>query len=172
VIARGIKTFVEVGCALAKVRDSRLYRERYWNFADYCERRWKMSRQRGYELIEAAAVVKALPANLSGIPVNSEKALALAKFPPAERAPVLAQAAEAAATAGRKLTARDIREAAPKKLSANCGQKSPAPAEPTALSLATPAIEEIRRIPAEAINEKAALHLILTRVQERLSADQ
>lgn len=64
VIKRGLTTFVEVGEALAEIRDSRLYRVRHATFEDYCRERWQLSRPRAYELIGAAAVVE----NLSGMP--------------------------------------------------------------------------------------------------------
>lgn len=56
VIARGLQTFVEVGAALLEIRESRLYRETHASFGAYLEDRWQMSRQRGYQLIDAAEV--------------------------------------------------------------------------------------------------------------------
>jgi hypothetical protein len=172
VIRRGLKTFVEVGVALAEVRDSRLYRERYWNFADYCDRRWKLSRPRAYQLIDEAQTVKALPSPLSKILDNSEKARAVAALPAADRVPVLKLAAATAAAEGRNLTARDIREAAePADLSAMADKSAPAAATPfpLSLSLAQPALEIIRRLSPANQNEKAALEHILKEVQQRLS---
>lgn len=55
-IARGLETFVEVGAALAAIRDGRLYRAEYGTFEEYCERRWNLSRIHAYRFIEAAAV--------------------------------------------------------------------------------------------------------------------
>jgi phage N-6-adenine-methyltransferase len=56
VIARGLKTFVEVGEALRAIRDDRLYRQGYATFEDYCRERWGINRSYSYELIEAAQV--------------------------------------------------------------------------------------------------------------------
>jgi hypothetical protein len=39
-IARGKKTFVEVGLALAEIRDLRLYRREYSGFQEYCQKKW------------------------------------------------------------------------------------------------------------------------------------
>jgi hypothetical protein len=64
VIERGLASFVEVGEALAEVRDSRLYRESHETFEAYCSERWGLSRSRSYELIDAAHLTSAL----SGIP--------------------------------------------------------------------------------------------------------
>lgn len=56
VIERGLATFVEVGFALVKIRDSRLYCQTHSTFESYCRERWGFSRQRGYQLIAAAEV--------------------------------------------------------------------------------------------------------------------
>jgi phage N-6-adenine-methyltransferase len=56
-IARGLNTFVEVGNALAEVRDGKLYRETYKTFEDYCRERWSLERRHAYRLMDAAAAV-------------------------------------------------------------------------------------------------------------------
>jgi hypothetical protein len=52
----GVQTFIDVGNALAEIRDSRLYRQTHARFADYLRERWDMSRAQGYRLIDAASV--------------------------------------------------------------------------------------------------------------------
>jgi VRR-NUC domain len=54
IIERGVQTFVEVGEALMEIRDSRLYKQTHSSFESYLRERWKMSRPRGYQLIDAA----------------------------------------------------------------------------------------------------------------------
>ena len=54
VIERGLGTFMEVGTALATIRDARLYRVKHATFEDYCRERWNLSRPRAYQLIDAA----------------------------------------------------------------------------------------------------------------------
>jgi hypothetical protein len=56
VIERGMAAFVEMGKALAEVRDSRLYELDFPMFEDYCRERWGVSRTRAYQLIDAARV--------------------------------------------------------------------------------------------------------------------
>ncbi len=56
IIERGLKTFVDVGQALLKVRDGRLYRK-YGTFEDYCRERWGMSQPRAYQMMYAAQTV-------------------------------------------------------------------------------------------------------------------
>lgn len=64
IIERGLHTFMEVGSALLRIRDDRLYRNEYRDFETYCQNRWSMSRPRAYELMGAADIV----GRLSGIP--------------------------------------------------------------------------------------------------------
>ena len=49
---------MEVGLALAEIRDLRLYRREYSGFAEYCREKWGWTRQHAYRLIEAAPVGK------------------------------------------------------------------------------------------------------------------
>lgn len=60
VIEQGRKAFIEVGNALTEIRDSRLYRQDYETFEDYCRDRWQMERAHAYRLIEASEVVQVL----------------------------------------------------------------------------------------------------------------
>jgi hypothetical protein len=54
IIMRGIKTFREVGMALAKVRDERLYRQEYKTFGDFCTAKMGVAKSHAYRLIAAA----------------------------------------------------------------------------------------------------------------------
>lgn len=59
IIARGLRTFIEVGTALMAIRNSRLYRERHGTFEVYLQARWpELSSRRAYQLMEAATVVQ------------------------------------------------------------------------------------------------------------------
>ena len=64
VIERGLETFVEVGLALAEIRDGRPYRETHSTFEAYLRERWSMSRSRGYRLIDAAHVAGLVSPNV------------------------------------------------------------------------------------------------------------
>lgn len=55
-IERGIRTFVEVGQALASVRDNKLYRATHDTFEDYCRERWNLERATAYRAIQSAQV--------------------------------------------------------------------------------------------------------------------
>lgn len=65
VIERGKQAFVEVGTALAEIRDRRGYRFEFKTFDEYCRARWDMSMQNAHLYIDASYVVKALPAETS-----------------------------------------------------------------------------------------------------------
>ena len=78
VVERGLATFVEVGRALAEIRDARLYRESHATFADYLRERWDMGRSQGYRLIDAAAVVDVVSPNGDTAPPSEAVARELA----------------------------------------------------------------------------------------------
>jgi hypothetical protein len=56
VIERGLATFIEVGQALLRIRDEKLYRETNKSFEAYCQERWDFERAHAYRLIEAGEV--------------------------------------------------------------------------------------------------------------------
>ena len=109
IIKAGQKTFLEVGTALAEIRDSKLYRCDYETFADYLQENWQMGKSHGYRIIDAAETVKSLP--LGDKPkIESERAArALSKVPPPKRSGVIQKIVEA----GKKVTAAAIKSVAP-----------------------------------------------------------
>src|SRR5262245_10825089 len=62
VVRDGLQAFYTVGHALREIRDSRLYRECFETFDDYCRERWDISRVQGHRLISALEVREMLPA--------------------------------------------------------------------------------------------------------------
>lgn len=107
VIERGKKSFVEVGAALAEIRDSKLYRQGFKTFAEYCDKRWGWKANYCHKLIEAADTVAKLPPEKCTIVHNESQARALAAVPEPERAAVLEKAAESG-----PVTAASIKAAA------------------------------------------------------------
>ena len=106
-IRKGQKTFVDIGTALATIRDERLYRSEFTTFQDYCTERWGLGRQWAIQLINAASVVKSLPENVSNCVQTESQARELSKVEPAKREEVLAKAAQSGS-----VTAKSIKEAA------------------------------------------------------------
>jgi hypothetical protein len=68
-IRSGLQTFVEVGRALADIRDGRLYRQTHETFEAYCGMEFGLTRKRAYDLMGASDVVDAL-AQINGEPVD------------------------------------------------------------------------------------------------------
>lgn len=108
VIERGIKTFVDVGLALMEIRDTRLYRQTYSTFEDYCRDRWRMQRAYAYRLIGAAEVVTNLSPIGDILPTTETQARPLSSLPP-EVQPLVWQVAVDTAPDG-KVTARHVEE--------------------------------------------------------------
>jgi len=81
-IAKGLKSFLEVGMALKEIRDSRLYRQLYATFEEYCVSRWELSRPRAYELCAASEVVSDLSAiaDIRLLPENEAQARPLTRL--------------------------------------------------------------------------------------------
>lgn len=111
VIERGKRVFVEVGQALLRIRDERLYLKKgYTNFDTYCRERWGWSQPYAHRQIEAAKVVEAMPIGI-GPPSNEAQAR--------ELVPLMREAPDELATTwqqlreehGDKLTAEKVREA-------------------------------------------------------------
>ena len=107
IVDRGRTTFVEVGQALAAIRDRRGYRVAgYGTFEAYLQERWGWSRQRGYQLIQASDVVADLAADEMSTPVDiptEGHARALVSLAPAERRSLLEHVGELSQYSTREL---------------------------------------------------------------------
>jgi hypothetical protein len=114
VIERGLQTFIEVGSALMEIRNSRLYRQTYATFEEYCQERWDLRKSRIYQLMDAAEVVENLKSSTivelsSGstpLPTNEAQARPLAKLGLEMQRQVWRRAVETAPEG--KITARHI----------------------------------------------------------------
>lgn len=93
VIQQGLNTFVEVGQALAAIRDSRLYREDYGTFEDYCQSRWGFTDRRARMFIDSASVLANLQTGtiVPILPATESQARPLTKLEPAEQVRVWEQ---------------------------------------------------------------------------------
>lgn len=106
-IARGLRTFVEVGEALLSIRDRRLYRANYRTFEDYCRDRWSMARRTAYQLMDAAGVVENVRNCAQALPANEAQVRPLAMLQPDEQRLVW-QVVQDTAPAG-KVTAAHVK---------------------------------------------------------------
>jgi hypothetical protein len=113
-IAAGVRSFTQTGWALAEIRDSRLYRERYATFEAYTLAEWGFRRSYAYEIMQASEVAE----QVSGIPDapaprNAGVAAELVPLrgEPEQLARVWSEANSAAAAAERPVTAQDVKDA-------------------------------------------------------------
>ncbi|MCP3940038.1 MAG: hypothetical protein GY710_00955 [Desulfobacteraceae bacterium] len=72
IIKKGLNTFLEVGRALAEIRDNRLFREAYpkYTFEKYCKEVWDLSKGYAYQQIGGYETVALLESKLSAIADN------------------------------------------------------------------------------------------------------
>ena len=110
VIERGLNTFVDVGNALAAIRDGKLYRETHKTFEDYCREKWGFTDRRARMMIDAAVTVATLETGtiVPILPRTESQARPLARLEPDEQ---IAAWQEAVATAPNgKVTAAYVTE--------------------------------------------------------------
>jgi hypothetical protein len=77
IVARGFHTFLEVGCALAEIRDNRLYREDYpgWTFEKYCKKIWDMGKSHAHRQVAAYRVVNLLESKWDQLASKSDESV-------------------------------------------------------------------------------------------------
>lgn len=67
-ITTGFKTFCDVGLALLRIRDKRLYRGDYPTWEAYCKNRWGFTGRRGNHLIAGAETYELISKAGTGVP--------------------------------------------------------------------------------------------------------
>ncbi|MEI6196902.1 MAG: hypothetical protein WCS42_21505 [Verrucomicrobiota bacterium] len=135
-IARGKKTFVEVGLALAEIRDLRLYKREYGGFEEYCREKWGWSRQYVNYQIAGALIKAELPAKVTTMVVTERQTRELAKVPAEQRAGVI----QAIADEGKPVTAAEIKRVrAGGSATGNRPTLPPPPMQPNSPPVASPA---------------------------------
>lgn len=153
-IGDGLRTFVEVGLALARIRDAKLYKAPgHKTFEVYCEKRWGFSRKRAYELMEAAAVVENVRNSGRGSlePRNASQATELARLPAEQQAPAWEEAVRTAPNG--KVTARHVAEVVESRIpepepasSARAAERPPEPQRQVKLSAIDRAMGIVRNM--------------------------
>lgn len=104
---------VEAGTALRAIRDEDggLYKLTHATFEEYIDARWEMDRSRAYQLIDAAPVMLVMSKIFDAAPVESH-ARVLAPVYASHGEPAVREVFASVRTAGEKVTAAAIREAA------------------------------------------------------------
>ncbi len=115
IIEGGLQTFIEVGNALLEIRDSRLYRQQFGTFEDYCHERWQMTHRRANQLIGAAEVIHNLGTVVPVQPTSERQLRPLTGLEPEEQREAWNQAVNDSSNG--KPTAKDV-EAAVDRLKA------------------------------------------------------
>lgn len=107
VIERGMESFIEVGNAMLRIRNDRLYRAEFGTFQEYCEAKWQMDRRHANHLIDAAEVAENL-GTMVPKPSSERVARPLAPLPPQQQREAWKEATETAKTPG-KPTAKEVK---------------------------------------------------------------
>lgn len=108
VVTKGVSTFVEVGNALAEIRESKLYRVTHKTFEAFCQEHWNFTRRRANQLIEAATVaeemgtvvpkvstsVETKPVQTEPVVTSERVARAVSSVPKEDRQEVIEEAAK------------------------------------------------------------------------------
>ncbi|MEI8373017.1 MAG: hypothetical protein WCJ35_09325 [Planctomycetota bacterium] len=110
IIARGEKTFLEVGRALMEIKQEKLYIAN-GTFADYCKERWGFERNYAKRLMNSAEVI----ANLGNVPIGTfpateSLARPLASLPADQQANVWADMVDECKERGVPITAAVVAE--------------------------------------------------------------
>jgi hypothetical protein len=109
VIANGLQTYIDVGQAMLRIKEGKLYRLSHPSWADYLTQRWATSEQQGDRLIFAAQVAKQMIDAGRPAPARESHARPLAAIPEEHRVKVWDEVAQIPA---EELTAAQIEEIA------------------------------------------------------------
>lgn len=110
VIERGLATFVEVGAALMRIRDSRSYRQDYATFESYCKSRWSMTPQQANRLVAGAEIVRVLEP-IGSTPSTESQVRPLTRLEPEGQKEAWKRAGEIAEVEGTPVRARHVEKA-------------------------------------------------------------
>ena len=117
--------FYRAGQALKEIRDSRLYRDEYATFEDYCRDKWDIARNYANKVIAASEVVKNLSTTGTHTPSSERQARPFTSLPPDQQIDAW-QEVVSTAQKGRITTGLCEKVAKKyKKLNINCNQPEP-----------------------------------------------
>lgn len=111
IVENGVKTFLQVGEALLKIREKRLYRGTHATFDAYCREHWAMSKTHANRVIASAAVAKNL-APLGVKPTSEAQVRVLSSLPSESQRKVWKQAEKATGGHPEAITARILTDTA------------------------------------------------------------
>ena len=120
IISAGMVTFLDVGEALCKIRDEKLYREKYSSFKTYCKEKWEFSDSRARQLIGGSEIAKGVESVTRVTLSNEKQARPLAKLPEEERSAAWNEAVEVAG--GKAPTAKQVEQVVNQRLGDDTGE--------------------------------------------------
>ena len=87
IITNNFQGFYAVGCALAEISASKLYRLTHDTFEDYCRERFEVARRTAYQYIEAKEVMDNVRhgAQTKSFPLNERQVRPLTKLSPGDQ---------------------------------------------------------------------------------------
>jgi len=110
IIQTRLTAFFEVGEALIKIKEGKLYRSLFPTFEEYCRERWDFSRIHAHRLLHAAEIRSSLiSTNTSPLPENECQVRPLEGLPPKTAEKAWLKALELAD--GKKLTGKIVGKA-------------------------------------------------------------
>jgi hypothetical protein len=179
IIWKGMGSFIETGKALMEIRDSRLYRETYATFEDYCRVKWDMSKTNCNRLIASIEVTESLTP-VGVIPSNERQIRPLTKLDdPEQQRRAWEKACTDAKNENRCVVAKDVTRAVKYVESNVIGTKAP-PTEPESppqkrqvnckpaigLQYANMAIVQLNKIPHNDVERKHAFARVIDWIGE------
>lgn len=111
VVDRHLKSFVEVGRALAEIKQLQLWRGSHESFPHFCRDKWDLGQSHAYRMIDASFVVENLsPIGERFLPQNESQVRPLTEFSKPEQLEIWGAVCEAVGPEG-KITASVVAEA-------------------------------------------------------------
>lgn len=114
-VNHGIRTFKEVGAALAEIRDEKLYLDEFNTFEEFCRQKWDIGQSRAYQLMDASQSAKDV-STIVELP-NESAARPLSNLPMKTKIKV----AKSLAKSKKPITQKSVKEAVQKVTSARGG---------------------------------------------------
>lgn len=108
IISEGLSKFLDVANALRVIRVKKLYRETGWNFEEYCEHRFDISRQMGARWVKSAELAEKIQPYQGLLPSRESQFRELAIAAPDKRQEAWEKSVEEAG--GKEPTAEIIRK--------------------------------------------------------------
>jgi hypothetical protein len=173
-IQRGMGTFLEVGRALMRIRDLRLYRNLAPNFETFCSKALGLSKQHCYNYIACSGVFEVLEARpefAGRLPQNEAQTRPLRSLDAATVVEVWAEVV--AKSAQTPITAALVRAAAQKRVPENGAGEHPTGAQaPETVTRLKRSVQGLRKALESAGGEYAGRGLDLVKELEGLLGDR